>query len=157
MQTGEKCGKINLKGGIFLEALWLILAVVLAVIEAATVQLVSVWFACGAVCAFLAAFVTDSLPVQAAVFVISSVLFLVISRKFVKKALKNKVATNSDSLIGQSAVLTETVDNDLGTGTLKKGGIVWTARSENGERIEEGTKVKIVKIEGVKLIVRKED
>ncbi len=140
-----------------MEALWLILAVVLAVIEAATVQLVSVWFACGAVCAFLAAFVTDSLPVQAAVFVISSVLFLVISRKFVKKALKNKVATNSDSLIGQSAVLTETVDNDLGTGTLKKGGIVWTARSENGERIEEGTKVKIVKIEGVKLIVRKED
>lgn len=146
-----------IKGGVFLEALWLILAVVLAVIEAATVQLVSIWFACGAVCAMLAAFFTDSVIIQSAVFVLSSVVFLLVSRKFVKKVLKNKVATNSDSLIGQSAIIRETVDNDLGTGALRIGDVVWTARSENGERIEEGTKVKIVEIQGVKLIVRKED
>lgn len=71
--------------------------------------------------------------------------------------LKNKVATNSDSLIGQSAIIRETVDNDLGTGSLRIGDVVWTVRSENGEHIEEGTKVKIVEIQGVKLIVRKED
>lgn len=146
-----------IEGGIFLEAVWLILAIVLSLIEAATVQLVSIWFACGAVCAMLTAFITDSLLIQATVFVISSALFLVVSRKYVERTLKNKLATNSDSLIGRSAILKESVDNDRCTGAIRINDVVWTARSENGEHIGEGERVKIVKIEGVKLIVRKED
>lgn len=140
-----------------MHAQWLIAAVILAVAEAVTVQLVSIWFAAGAVCAMLSSFVTDSLIIQLAVFTASSCLFLVFSRPLVKRLSKNKESTNADSLIGRSAVLTEAADNLSFTGSLRINGLYWTVRSENGERIEKGEKVKIVKIDGVKLIVRKED
>ncbi len=140
-----------------MKAVWLILAVVLALVEAATVQFVSIWFVCGAVCAMFSAFFTDNLIIQLIVFVLSAIVFLLVFRKTAIKGLKSKIPTNSDSFIGKSAILKESVDNDLDMGTLVINGVIWTARSENGERIEAGTKVKIVKIEGIKLIVRKED
>lgn len=139
-----------------MKMIWLILAVILAVVEAATYQFVSIWFACGAVCAMVAAFFTQNPIIQLAVFAACSVIFLIVSRPLVKRFFANKICTNSDSLIGKTAVLTEAADNDSATGTLRISGIEWTARSEDGQRIEQGEKVVIVKIEGVKLIVRKE-
>lgn len=140
-----------------MQAFWLIAAVIFAVIEAATIQFVSIWFACGAVCAMAAAFITDSILIQVSVFVLSSALFLVCTRKVVKKLGAKKTNTNADSLIGKTAILTERADNDLATGALKINGVTWSVKTLGGECIEAGTKVKIEKIEGVKLIVRKED
>lgn len=140
-----------------MQAFWLIAAVIFAVAEAATVQFVSIWFACGSVCAMAAAFITDSMLIQVSVFVLSSAIFLLCTRKVVKKIGKNKTSTNADSLIGMTAVLTERADNDSATGTLKINGVTWSVKTLDGECIEAGTKVKIEKIEGVKLIVRKED
>lgn len=138
-----------------MEGLWLLAAVILAVIEAATVQFVSLWFACGAVCAFIAAFFTKSIAVQLVVFVVTSVLFLVFAGRYVRRLTKNKTATNADSLIGKTAILTETADNERATGELKINGLTWMARPESGV-IEAGERVEIVRIDGVKLIVRKE-
>lgn len=139
-----------------MKAIWLVAAVILAVAEAATYQFISIWFACGAVCAMIAAFFTQNAVIQLAVFTACSVIFLLVSRPMVKKLSVNKIHTNSDSLIGKTAVLTEAADNDRATGTLRISGVEWTARSEDGRRIEQGERVVIVKIEGVKLIVRKE-
>ncbi len=140
-----------------MQAFWLIAAVIFAVAEAATVQFVSIWFACGAVSAMVAAFITDNLLIQVSVFVLSSALFLLCTRKVVKKLGKNKTNTNADSLIGKTAILLERADNDSATGTLKINGVTWSVKTADGECIEAGTKVKIEKIEGVKLIVRKDD
>lgn len=139
-----------------MQALWLIAAVLLAVLEAATAQLVSIWFACGAVCSMISAYFTDNVLAQLTVFVLSSVVFLLISRIFVKRLDKNIISTNSDSLIGKTVITTEKVDNDRETGTAKINGVVWSVRSETGETIEAGTKVVIKKINGVRLIVGKE-
>lgn len=137
-----------------MEVMWLIVAVALAVLEAATVQLVSLWFACGALCAMVASFFTDSITLQSIVFIVCSVLFLLIARKYVKRLTENKTATNTDMLIGKTAILKEATD-EMVTGSLSVNGLTWTALSEGG-RLEAGEKVKIIRIDGVKLIVRRE-
>lgn len=138
-----------------MEVMWLIVAVALAVLEAATVQLVSLWFACGALCAMVASFFTDSITLQSIVFIVCSVLFLLIARKYVKRLTENKTATNTDMLIGKTAILKEATD-EMVTGSLSVNGLTWTALSEGG-RLEAGEKVKIIRIDGVKLIVRREE
>ena len=72
-------------------------------------------------------------------------------RKFIKTKL---VPTNSDRVIGETAVVTESIDNIQAKGSVKVQGQLWTARSENGEVIPEGSQVTVIRIEGVKLIVK---
>ncbi len=137
-------------------AIWLVVAVVLAVIEASTAQLVCIWFALGAVCAMICAIITENVLVQVLVFIISTAIFLALTRKLVRRLTDVKEAkTNVDSLFGKTFVLTEEVDNDKGTGTLKASGTTWSVRNIEEEVIPSGTKVIIEKIEGVKLFVRK--
>ena len=139
-------------------AIWLIIAVVLAVIEASTAQLVCIWFSLGAVCALITSIFTDSITVQIIVFVLSSAIILALTRKIVIRLTKNKKEmTNSESLIGKVFVLCEDVNNDLGTGALKASGTTWSVRNTEEGIIPSGTKVVVEKIEGVKLFVKKAD
>ena len=86
-------------------------------------------------------------------FAVSGALLLAL-RPFVKKYVNPKhIATNADMVIDREAYLTETVDNLRGTGALKLDGKEWTARSTDDTVLAEGTLVKVVKIEGVKLFV----
>lgn len=138
-------------------AVWLVIAIVFLVAEAATVQLVSIWFTCGAVCALLTSLITDSLVWQIVVFLVVSGLLLIFTKPMAKKLLaKGRVTTNAGSLVGQSALLIEEVDNDASTGALKLGGTTWSVKSITGEKLPAGTRVTVEKIEGVKLYVRKE-
>ena len=61
--------------------------------------------------------------------------------------------TNVDSILGSEGLVTEAIDNIRGTGQVKIGGILWTARSENGSPIEEGALVTVDRVEGVKVLV----
>ena len=140
--------------GISLSSLWLILLVVFALAEAATVTLVSIWFAAGALVALLVSLFTDNLVVQIILFLVVSALCMALVRPLTRKYFTARAsATNLDRLIGTDAVVTETIDNLAATGQIKASGQVWTARSENGERIFAGEQVSILRIEGVKLIV----
>ena len=136
--------------------LWLILTVLFGVIEAVTVQIVSIWFAGGAVCAMIASALGASEPVQIGVFVIASAILLILTRPFVRKMTKDKkVSTNADSLIGKTAVVTKSTD-ELGlAGEARVSGSVWTVCSDDGQPVYENEKVTVEKIEGVKLIVRR--
>ena len=137
-------------------AIWLIVAVVLAVIEASTAQLVCIWFALGAVCAMITAIITENVLIQVLVFVLATAVFLALTRKFVKKLTDVKAAkTNADSLIGKEVIVIEEIDNDKETGTVKASGTVWSVRNTEEGVIPSGTKVIIEKIEGVKLFVKK--
>ena len=137
-------------------AIWLIVAVVLAVIEASTAQLVCIWFALGAICAMITAMITESVLIQVLVFIFSTAVFLALTRKFVRKLTDVKASkTNADSLIGKEFIVLEEVDNLKETGTLKASGIVWSVRNIEEGVIPSGTKVIIEKIEGVKLFVKK--
>lgn len=138
--------------------MWIVLAVVFAVIEAVTFQIVTLWFAVGAVGAIIANVLDASPLIQLIVFVAVSILTLVIARPYLKKFTKTKVQpTNADVCIGKQAVVTEEINNTLGTGQAKIRGIVWTARSEDeGTVIPKDTLVTVKRIEGVKLIVSPE-
>ena len=87
---------------------WLILFVVLALFELVTVNLVSIWFSLGALITTFVSLVTDNLMIHLAVFTISSILLLLLTKPFVKKMKKREgVPTNLDMVIGKTGVVTE--------------------------------------------------
>jgi len=134
--------------------LWLALLVVFGIAEAATVSMVSLWFMGGSLAAMVAQLLGAGFWWQVVIFLAVSAVLLACLRPFVKKYIKPKqTATNTDAIIGKQAVVTEMVDNLRGTGTLKLEGKEWSARSVSDETIQPGTVVKVVKIEGVKLLV----
>ena len=134
---------------------WVGLMILFAAVELVTPQLVCIWFAIGSLCAFIAASLSAPLWQQILIFLVVSVIMIFVTRPLYRKFIKTKlVPTNSDRLIGEGAVVTENIDNLEAKGAVKVQGQVWSARSENGEIIPENTRVTVVRIEGVKLIVK---
>lgn len=137
---------------------WIALTVVFILLEAISVQLTSVWFALGSLAALIVTVCgVDSIPIQIAVFAAVSLASLILTRPLVKKLLNKKVQpTNADRSIGQKAIVTEEIVNIEGKGAVKLNGTEWTARSAAADdRIEKGAEVRVLKIEGVKLIVER--
>lgn len=139
----------------YMLAFWAIMLVAFIVIEAVTAQLVTIWFAVGSLASLIAQMLGAEVWLQWVIFVAVSAVVLAATRPLVKKFTKTKVQpTNADRCIGQTAVVTEKIDNIAGKGSVRVGGIMWTARSETGDVIEENQEVTVTKIDGVKLIVR---
>lgn len=138
---------------------WLILFVVLLVIEICTLGLTTVWFAGGALVAWVLALLKVSLPIQVIVFLIISIALLVLTRPIVMKQFNRKrEQTNAERLIGQIAVVTEQIDNIHATGVVVVGGLEWSARTKEPDVIIEKDKIVIVEeIQGVKLIVKEKE
>ena len=140
----------------YMEVLWLALLIVFAVLEASTVSLVSIWFMGGALTALIAALCGAEIWLQTILFFVVSIALLLCLRPLSKKLLKKrKVATNADSNIGKTAVVTETIDNLRGTGAVKISGVEWSARSVDDSVLEKDAVVRILRIEGVKVCVER--
>lgn len=138
------------------EFVWLIILALCLVVEIATLGLVTIWFAGGALVTFFVAMATDSIVIQLIVFFAVSFLLLFFTRPIAKRFYNNKrTKTNVDSLIGEQCKVTEAIDNFNGTGTVLLNGLEWTARSKNEELIEAGTRVKVYAVDGVKVLVEK--
>lgn len=138
--------------------IWLGLLAVFIVIEAATAQLVTIWFAIGALCAFICTFFTENIFIQSAVFIAVSAAALVLTRPVVRKlTAAKKLPTNADMVIGAEGIVIEDINNLDSKGLVKVKGSMWTARSTDDKSIiESGEKVTVERIEGVKLIVKKQ-
>ena len=135
---------------------WVVLLIVLIVVEAVTAQMVTIWFAAGAVAAMVAELLNAQVWLQWVIFIAVSVIALIATRPLVRKLTKTRVQpTNADRCIGQVAVVTEDIDNVAAKGQVSISGTVWTARSSDGTVIPKDEKVKVEKIEGVKVIVKK--
>lgn len=133
---------------------WLVVFIVMSVIELATMGLVTVWFAGGALAALLASIINLNIYVQVAVFLIVTIVLLLFTRPYVEKHLQKHERTNVESVPGQIAVVTEEIDNLRGLGQAKINGMEWTARAEmDEEKIPAGASVKVLSVSGVKLIV----
>lgn len=136
--------------------LWIALIVAFLVIEAVTVQLVTIWFTVGAIGALIANVLHTEIWVQVLVFVAVSAITLLLTRPFVKRFTEqHKVPTNADRYIGKQAVVVEPIDNIHAKGAVTIGGLEWTARTKDGSNIEKDEIVTIESIEGAKLIVKK--
>lgn len=137
---------------------WLVLFVVLLVVEIATMGLTTIWFAGGALIAFIAAYIHLGIGLQIVLFLAVSILLLVLTRPIaVKYFNQEREKTNVDSLIGQNAVVKEEINTIKATGRVEVNGMEWSAKTEHTEIIEVNTIVSIKGIQGVKLIVEKEE
>ena len=134
--------------------IWLLIVIALLMVEASTVTLVSLWFAAGALAALIAGLFSAPLWLQLTLFLVVSTVTLASLRPIVRKYLRPRLTkTNVDSIIGSQGYVTADVDNLTATGTVKLGGMEWTARSVSGEPIPVGTLVEVERIEGVKAFV----
>lgn len=135
---------------------WLIIFIVLVAFEIATLQLVSIWFAVGAVGGLIVSLLGGSLEIQLCVFLAISLVLLLAVKPLADKLLKRHVTkTNVDSLIGQTAKVTSIIDNQNGFGSAVVKGQEWAAVSaDDNVVIPPGKMVVILRISGVKLIVR---
>ena len=130
---------------------WLVAAAVFVVIEIMTMGLTTIWFAGGVMAAV-------SLPLwsQIIAFAVISVILLILTRPWALKYVNSRtIKTNVDSLIGQTGLVTQDIDNLNAKGQVKVRGQIWTARSISDEvKLHEGQKVSIESISGVKVIVK---
>ena len=134
--------------------IWLAAIIVFLLVEAGTVALVSIWFAGGALLAMIAAALGAGVPVQLAVFVLSSGLLLALMWPLAKKRINGRhVRTNADRLIGREVLVTEQIENLKETGEIKVNGVLWTAVSADGSVIPEGSLVRIERLESAKVYV----
>ena len=136
-------------------AIWLAVMIVMLIVEGMAPGLVCIWFAFGALAAMISAMLKAPVWLQLLWFVVVSVASLAVTRPLAKKYVNaNTVPTNADMAIGKDCVVTEAIDNVRGTGAVTVGGKLWTARMADPDgRAEKGAVLKVLRIEGVKLIV----
>ncbi len=135
---------------------WLVICGICLAIEAVTVGFLVFWFAVGALIALGVSFITDSIVIQFAVFLISSTALMFLTKPVVDKYMKKtkQTSTNAFSIIRKEALVIEDIDTINGKGQIKIGAEVWSAKSEDNIVIPKGSKVEIISIDGVKVLVK---
>lgn len=134
--------------------IWAAVIAIAVVVEILSAQLLSIWFALGGIAALITSCLTDSIAVQVIVFAVVSAIALALIFPLVRKSLKKAhISTNADRYIGKTAIVTEDISNIDAKGQVKVDNQIWSARSDTEEELPAGTKVKVLRIEGVKLIV----
>lgn len=136
---------------------WLIAIIVFVVAELITVGLLSIWFAAGALVAMIVAMCHGGIILQIIAFLVVSILLLVATKPWAKKFINSRTQkTNVDSVVGQRSLITERVSNLDQTGKTVLAGQEWTVRSvDDNVTFEEGELVEVVRVSGVKLLVKK--
>lgn len=137
--------------------IWIAAIIIFGVAEAATAGLTSIWFVLGGVAGLIAAVCGGPVWLQVGLFFAVSIAALAFTRPLVVKLMKKDIKpTNADRVLNNVGRVTERIDNALPSGAVYIDGKTWTARSADGEVIELDAAVRILRMEGVKLIVQKE-
>ena len=134
---------------------WLVLVIVLTVVELATTNLLSVWFVISGIVAMILSFFVDDVAIVSTVFAVLGILLLFTTRPLLKRYLPTqRVRTNADRIIGMHGIVTEEIKKNT-VGEVKVDGKKWSAVSST--KIPVGTDATIEAIDGVKVVVRKEE
>ena len=134
---------------------WIVVMILAVIVEISTTELTSFWFAIGAFGALIVnLFTHDSLiALQVAIFAFISIVSIILLRPLLKKKLSSPtIATNVDSLIGKTVLLTTSISPSQ-IGSVKIDGVEWSAKAN--ENIDAGDFVKIIGISGNTLSVIK--
>jgi len=136
--------------------IWLGIAIIMAIIEAGTMGLTTIWFALAALVMVFLSFFFNFIPYEIQLFIflaISSILLFFTRPLAIKKFKTGKEKTNVDSLVGKNALVTKQI-TEFDRGEVKLNGQIWSARTEDSVTLNEGTKCEVVRIEGVQAVVR---
>lgn len=137
--------------------IWIAIGVVLLIIELITTSFLSIFFALGALGAAITSLITANLIMQLIVFLIISIIGIVKGKEILQRYFEvNKVVkpSNINALIGKEGIVTKVIESE-DFGLVKLGSDIWSAKSLNNIRIDEGEKVIVKDIDGVKLLVTK--
>lgn len=135
--------------------IWLIIAGLFIIIETFTSGFLIFWFGIGALVSMIISIFIEDIFIQTIIFIISSVILIFATKPFVKKFTNSQtISTNINSLIGKTGIVVKEIDNLASVGQVKVNGELWSAKSIDNQIISENTKVEIIKIDGVKLIVK---
>lgn len=132
--------------------IWLTIAVILAIIEMSTVNLVSIWYIISSIIAMIISLFTDNIFIQVAIFVLVGTLLLIFTKDAIKKIIPEKTKTNIDRIIGMKGIVSERITEKT-SGEVKVDGKIWTATAN--ETIEKNEIVEILEINSTKLKVRR--
>lgn len=144
---------------VFWVVFWFLVLAALVFIEAITSDLLTVWFMPAAVVCIILAAMKCKFSIQIVVFFILCAIFVVLYKTVLKKFIvsKKKQKTNVDLVVGETGVVLEDINNLSATGQIKVNFQVWTARSsDDSVEFKAGDLVKVVGVEGVKLICKKD-
>lgn len=138
-----------------IDFVWLGIAILAAVVEAVVPSLVSVWFVPGSLAGLIVSLCGGPIWLQIFVFLAVSLACLAFTRPLAKKLLvHHKERTNADRVVGATGIVIQDIDNVVSTGRVTVMGNSWSARSiQKDGKIEAGSRVRIERIEGVKLLV----
>ena len=137
---------------------WICITVLAIVVEVASEQLVSIWFIPSALVSLILDFCYVGLAWQIIIFLALSVVGIVLGKKYFASHNNDPAhKTNIDAIIGEKCLVIEKINNFAGCGQVKVKGNVWSARGVSDEdEFEPGEVLRIVAIEGVKLICKKD-
>lgn len=138
--------------------IWLVISAFFAVLEVVSTTFFLIWFAIGALAGSIIALLGFGIQLQIGTFLLLSVIMVIFTRPLVNRFVGPKtgeVKTNLEKLEGQTAIVIEEIDSALSKGLVKIGGNIWSAFSLSGKKISQGESVRVIKVEGVKLLVEK--
>ena len=138
--------------------IWISVLILAVIIEMLTDQLISIWFAPGALVGIVLAFFDAREELQVVIFLVVSITGILLGKLVIEKYLPraSNAKTNIEAIIGEKCIVTEKIDNFAGCGQAKVNGQIWSARSVDEDGVfEVGEILIIVAIEGVKLICKK--
>ncbi len=138
---------------------WVVAGILLIVLEIFTVGFIVMWFGIAAIITAIPVYLGSSIEIIVATYGLSVLLLTVFVRRIsldymspTSKALN----TNADDVLNSSGIVVEEIDPIKGKGQVRVRREVWTASSQNGVNLPVDTVVRVLKVEGVKLIVTKE-
>lgn len=145
--------------GLPLWAIWLILCGIFLLIEIFNISFLLIWPGIGSFFAFIASILGASIEVQIAVFAITTTIMIIFMKPLVKKFFKNKDDTkmNNNAMIGKKGIVIKEINPLEETGQVKVAGELWSAITLDNTKIQINEIVKVTKVEGVKLVVTKDN
>ena len=136
--------------------MWLILAAVLLIGEVFSAGFFLFWFSIGAAAAGFTALFGANEIVQLIVFVVVSGVLFATGRKFANRVTKKQPpGIGADRFVGGTGVVLEEINVTSNTGKIRLNQESWRAESENGEIVPVGAAVKVLRVDGTRVIVRK--
>lgn len=135
--------------------IWIIICLAAILIELLTpTALLTIWFAGGSVIALILEILNFSVPIQIISFLVVSLVMMLVVRPVATRYLRgNVVPTNADRVIGSIGKVTKAIGDDT-WGEVYVNSTYWSAVEVNNHSIERGRQVKVLAIEGAKLIVK---
>ena len=145
--------------GLPLWAIWLILCGIFLLIEIFNISFLLIWPGIGSFFAFIASILGASIEIQIAVFAITTTIMIIFMKPLVKKLFKNKDDTkmNNNAMIGKKGIVIKEINPLEETGQVKVAGELWSAITLDNTKIQINEIVKVTKVEGVKLVVTKDN